>query len=136
MTVTPMFRSLARPAVCGAKPSSAKAARLSTRVSPRSEPATRAPYTPLGSRFFARRWAAATDSNHGFAIVDLLVDPGPAGLAADRGRPLALSARLVVGRRRRPHRCRHRPVSGDEARESGGHLVERPVQVRPEGGRL
>ena len=43
MTVTPMFRSLASPAVCGAKPSSAKAARLSALVRPRSDPATRAP---------------------------------------------------------------------------------------------
>ncbi len=43
ITVTPMFRSLARPAVCGAKPSSAKAAMLSSTVRPRSEPATSAP---------------------------------------------------------------------------------------------
>ena len=43
ITVTPMARSLDRPAVCGAKPSSANAARLSSTVSPRSEPATSAP---------------------------------------------------------------------------------------------
>ena len=30
---------------------------------PRSDPAIRAPYTDLGSRFRARRWASATDSN-------------------------------------------------------------------------
>ena len=68
MTVTPMFRSFASPAVCGEKPISANAARLSSVVRPRSDPATRAPYTPLGSLFFARRWASATDSNHLFAI--------------------------------------------------------------------
>jgi hypothetical protein len=67
------FRSLLSPATCGAKPSSAKAAVLSSTVSPRAEPATSAPYTPLGSRRFARRWASATVSNHAFAIPDSLV---------------------------------------------------------------
>jgi hypothetical protein len=86
MTVTPMFRSPARPAVCGAKPSSANAATLSSTVSPRSEPATSAPYTPLGRRFFARRCASATVSNHGFAIVDLLVGPGHPGASSLGGR--------------------------------------------------
>ena len=77
ITVTAMFRSLARPAVCGANPISAKAAMLSAALSPRSDPATSAPYTPLGSRFLARRCASATVSNHALAIVDLLVGPGP-----------------------------------------------------------
>ena len=43
MTVTPMFALVGQAAVCGAKPSSANAARLSSTVSPRSEPATSAP---------------------------------------------------------------------------------------------
>ena len=51
------------PATCGAKPSSAKAAMLSSTVRPRSEPATSAPYTDAGSRLLARRWASATVSN-------------------------------------------------------------------------
>ena len=43
ITVVAMFLSLARPAVCGAKPSSSNAARLSAAVRPFSDPATRAP---------------------------------------------------------------------------------------------
>jgi hypothetical protein len=43
MTVVAICLSFASPAVCGAKPSSAKAATLSSTVSPRSEPAIRAP---------------------------------------------------------------------------------------------
>jgi hypothetical protein len=43
MTVVPSCRSLLSPATCGANPSSAKAAVLSSTVSPRSEPASRAP---------------------------------------------------------------------------------------------
>ena len=43
MTVTAMFRSLLSPATCGAKPSSAKAAVLSSALRPRSDPATSAP---------------------------------------------------------------------------------------------
>ena len=39
------------------------AAVLSATVVPRSEPATSAPYTPVGSRRFARRCASATVSN-------------------------------------------------------------------------
>ena len=31
-----------------------------------TDPATNAPYTGAGSRFFARACATATDSNHGF----------------------------------------------------------------------
>ena len=59
------------PATWGAKPSSAKAATLSSTVIPRSEPATSAPYTDLGRRFLARRCASATVSNHLSAIPNL-----------------------------------------------------------------
>ena len=41
---------------------------MSAIVCPRSEPATNAPYTGAGNRFRARRWATATDSNHGFCF--------------------------------------------------------------------
>src|SRR3954451_17548427 len=44
------------------------AAWLSDTVCPRSEPATSAAYTGCGSRFWARRWATATDSNQGFCF--------------------------------------------------------------------
>ena len=44
---------------------------LSSRVRPRSEPAINAPYTDLGRRFLARRWASATVSNHLLAIANL-----------------------------------------------------------------
>ena len=37
---------------------------------PRSEPATNAPYTELGSRFLARRWATATVSNQAFFDIE------------------------------------------------------------------
>ena len=57
-------RSLGSSATCGAKPSSPNALRLSSMVSPFSEPATSAMYTDLGSRFFALRCASATVSNH------------------------------------------------------------------------
>ncbi len=68
--MTLVARSLlsANPATCGAKPSSANAATLSSTVMPRSEPATSAPYTDLGRRFLARRCASATVSNHLLAI--------------------------------------------------------------------
>src|ERR1700685_120082 len=59
---------------------------LSSSVRPRSEPAISAPYTDLGRRFSARRWASATVSNHLFAIAEPLVLPcrlPPAG--AHRG---------------------------------------------------
>ena len=66
ITVVDSSRFADRPATCGAKPSSPKAAMLSSTVRPRSEPATSAPYTDFGSRFFARRCASATVSNQGF----------------------------------------------------------------------
>jgi hypothetical protein len=54
--------------MCGRKPSSEKASTLSSSVTPRSEPAINARYTDLGSRFFARRCASATDSNHSLLL--------------------------------------------------------------------
>ena len=76
---------------------------LSSAVSPRSEPATSAPYTPLGSRFFARRCASATVSNHAFAIVGTPRRPGPAGSSAGLDEPVALSAMLAGAVRPPPH---------------------------------
>ena len=67
-TVVLRSRCTDDPAICGANPSSANAASLSAIVLPRSEPAISAAYTVAGSRFFARRWATATDSNHRSAI--------------------------------------------------------------------
>ena len=64
ITVVDRSRAAELPATCGAKPSSAKAARLSSYDSPCSDPASSALYTDGGSRFFARRWASATVSNH------------------------------------------------------------------------
>ena len=57
-----------RPAMWGAKPSSPKAATLSARVRPRSDPARMARCTERGRRFSARRSASATDSNHSLPI--------------------------------------------------------------------
>ena len=68
MTVVAIVRSRALPATWGAKPSWSKDSRLSLDESPFSDPAMRAAYTELGSRFSARRWATATDSNHLLAI--------------------------------------------------------------------
>jgi len=65
MTVVDRSRSCARPATCGAKPSSENAATLSSSVRPRSVPARIALNTELGSVRFARRSASATLSNHG-----------------------------------------------------------------------
>ncbi len=62
ITVVDRSRSLARFATCGANPSSPKAAMLSCRVSPCSDPAMSAMYTDFGSRFLARRCAAVTGS--------------------------------------------------------------------------
>src|SRR4051812_15372888 len=104
ITVVAIRLSLARPAVCGAKPISSKAATLSAAVRPFSAPATRAPYTPLGSRRLARRCASATVSNQGFAIAAIV----------------ALSAT-------RPSRGRG-PLP-PQAGKGGGQLRERGVQV-------
>src|ERR1700730_2988496 len=68
MTVVARSRLADSPATCGAKPSSLNALTLSLTVRPFSEPATSAPYTDLGRRFFARRCATATVSNHALAI--------------------------------------------------------------------
>lgn len=70
ITVVDRSRSPDSPATCGAKPSSEKAAMLSSTVSPFSEPATSAAYTDLGRRFFARRCASATVSNHVFLAIE------------------------------------------------------------------
>ena len=64
ITVVARSRVADKPAMCGANPSSPKAAVLSSMVNPRSEPAIRALYTDFGNRFFARRCASATVSNH------------------------------------------------------------------------
>ena len=56
-------RSEGWPATWGAKPSSPNAARLSSYVVPRSEPASSAAYTDGGSRRLARRCASATVSS-------------------------------------------------------------------------
>ena len=64
ITVVAMFRLLALPATCGAKPSWSNESRLSFAERPFSEPATMAPYTDVGRCFCARRWATATVSNH------------------------------------------------------------------------
>jgi hypothetical protein len=53
-TVVAWLRSGCWPTTWGARPSSANAAWLSATVWPRSEPATRAPYTGCGSRLRAR----------------------------------------------------------------------------------
>ena len=63
MTVVACSRFCGRSATCGRKPSSRKAATLSSTVMPCSEPATSAMYTDLGRRFLARRCASATVSN-------------------------------------------------------------------------
>ncbi|CAB4677282.1 unannotated protein [freshwater metagenome] len=68
MIVVFMVRSLESPATCGAKPRRSNDARLSAVERPFSEPAINAPYTDLGKRFFARRCASATVSNHVFDI--------------------------------------------------------------------
>ncbi|NIL87599.1 hypothetical protein RhoFasGS6_05026 [Rhodococcus fascians] len=69
ITVVDRSRLSDNPATCGANPSSPNAAMLSSTVNPRSEPATSAAYTDFGKRFFARRCASATVSNHAlFAI--------------------------------------------------------------------
>ena len=54
ITLVAIARSARCPATCGAKPISRNAASLSAIVCPRSEPATRAPYTGAGSRLLAR----------------------------------------------------------------------------------
>src|SRR3954463_4403214 len=98
MTRMAICLSLASPAVCGANPSSAKAAMLSSTVSPRSEPATSAPEPPLGSRFLARRCASATDSNHAFATADPLLLGRTGATASSTGCAhghVALSATLA-----------------------------------------
>ena len=85
MTFTDRSRLAARPATWGANPSWPKAATLSSKVVPRSEPATSAPYTDLGRRRLARRCASATVSNHAFAISD----PSPFALEPDSPRERA-----------------------------------------------
>src|SRR5687768_16517930 len=77
--------------MCGRNPISLKALTLSLRVRPCSDPATSAMYTDFGSRFFARRCASATVSNHSLllaistpaAVVAglILAAPGQAGRA-------------------------------------------------------
>ncbi len=61
-------RSWGRFAMCGRNPSSENALTLSSSVMPCSEPATSARYTERGSRFFARRCASATVSNHSLLL--------------------------------------------------------------------
>jgi len=63
ITVVAWSRLAGAPATCGANPSWAKDAVLSAYDVPASDPASSAPYTDGGSRFFARRCASATDSN-------------------------------------------------------------------------
>src|SRR3954468_117171 len=127
MTVVAICLALASPAVCGAKPISSKAATLSVAVRPFSDPATSAPYTPLGSRRLARRCASATVSNQEFAIAHIVAlsatrpsRAGPpeggkgTGQLRERGvqvvaepRPSVDQPDLERGRRRRPRRRRH-----------------------------
>ncbi len=68
MTVVARSRSSHSPATWGARPSSPKAATLSSTVRPFSDPATRARYTDVGRRRLARRWASATVSNQGLLM--------------------------------------------------------------------
>jgi hypothetical protein len=56
------------PATCGANASSLNAATLSVSATPFSDPATTDPYADFGSRFFVRRSATATVSDHGSLI--------------------------------------------------------------------
>lgn len=56
------------PATCGANASSLNAATLSVSATPFSDPATTDPYANFGSRFFVRRSATATVSDHGSLI--------------------------------------------------------------------
>ena len=72
ITVVAISRVAGSPATCGANPSSANASTLSRIVTPASAPAISAPYTDLGRRFFARRCATATVSNHLLAIASSL----------------------------------------------------------------
>ena len=68
MTVVASSRFAGRSATCGRKPSSSKAATLSSIVSPFSDPAISAAYTERGSRFRARTCASATVSNQSFVL--------------------------------------------------------------------
>jgi hypothetical protein len=67
-TLVDWSRCWGRSAICGRNPNSLNAFILSSRVSPCSEPATSAMYTDFGSRFFARRCASATVSNHSLLL--------------------------------------------------------------------
>ncbi len=70
-TVVARSRLAGCPAACGVNPSSPNAATLSFSVAPCSDPATTDQYTDFGSRFLARRCAAATVSNHPLLIAIL-----------------------------------------------------------------
>ena len=119
ITVVVMSRAGGRSATWGANPSSLNAARLSASVTPASEPAISAEYTDFGRCRLARRWATATDSNHGF-LPNLMASAGPRAGSRRRG-GLGLGPQAP----RRPSRHVHRRL-----RDRGvAPLGEEPLAV-------